>query len=158
MCHWNHILSAADTIYFHFAPDRICFQSVETIHRNWSSDRWRENIEERMKLLVLHYRNLEDKLQRMEDERRESSTRTLAFIAVLLTTFTLASVIADLTNLLDTSQGNYLLKRIGFYIGVSILLLVVPFLLWFFWPKPKLRSRGNNNKQPEPDLSDETTT
>ncbi|HYG82567.1 MAG TPA: hypothetical protein VD861_19380, partial [Pyrinomonadaceae bacterium] len=58
-----------------WTPQRRDLFLLEAIHRNWSSDRWRKNIDERMKLLVLHYRNLEDKLERTEDERRHQEDK-----------------------------------------------------------------------------------
>jgi hypothetical protein len=65
---------------------------LETIHKNWSSDRWWRNIEERTKLLSLHYDSL-------EDERAERDGKRLANIALALTCVTIASAVADLINL-----------------------------------------------------------
>lgn len=65
---------------------------LEAIHRNWSSERWWKNIEERMKLLSLHY-------DRLEGERKERDSKRLTFAAVFLTCVTLMSAVADLVAL-----------------------------------------------------------
>jgi len=117
---------------------------LETIHRNWSSERWRENIEERMKLLSLHYETL-------EDERNERSGRNLALVAISLAVFTLASAIADLIALKEK-------RRLYFWLGLAIPLIIGAFLFWAFWLKPKLRSRNNGNKRLKADHADGATT
>lgn len=127
---------------------------LETIHRNWSSDRWRKNIEERMKLLVLHYRNLEDIQRHTENERRDFSTRTLSLIAVLLTAVTLVSAITDLINLSANSEGDNFLKKLGFYaslgiLSLTIILLIVGLPVWFFRQKAKLPSHDHKDKRNE---------
>lgn len=112
-----------------WTPQRRDLFLLEAIHRNWSSDRWRKNIDERMKLLVLHYRSLEDRLERMEDDRRERATNKLNRVAVMLAAFTLASATADVINLLDNGGnrdgGSSPLKTVGL-----ILSLAVPILVW----------------------------
>lgn len=96
---------------------------LETIHANWSSERWRNNIEERMKLLSLHYKSL-------EDDRNERATRRLGFIAAFLALVTLSSAIADVINLAEKGgKSNWLLTLVP-------PLLSIPFAaLWFGLPR-----------------------
>ncbi len=105
---------------------------LETIHRNWSSDRWWKNIEQRMALLSLHYKRLEDQRRQLADEQRreadeqrrvaeeqrrtveeqrqeverrqEANTRRLTHVATALACGTFVSIVADATNLYKT-QG-----------------------------------------------------
>jgi hypothetical protein len=114
---------------------------LETIHRNWSSERWRENIEERMKLLSLHYESL-------EDERNERAGRYIAFVAISLAVFTLVSAIADLKALREKGQ-------LYFWLGLAIPLLIGALLIIFFRLKLGPRSRSSGNKQPKANQSDE---
>jgi hypothetical protein len=118
---------------------------LETIHRNWSSERWRENIEERMKLLTLHYESL-------EAERNEHSNKKLAIAAAFLTLFTLASAIADMIALAENDDQKsywiilgYPLKGFDLYLSLTPVLIGI-LLVGIFWLKPKLRARGNNNR------------
>ena len=118
---------------------------LETIHRNWSSERWRKNIEERMKLLALHYKHL-------EDERGERTNRNLALAAAFLALFTLASAIADVINLAenDNQPSHWLiwghpLKQIDLYL--SLLPVLVGLLIAVSsWLTSILRPAGNNNR------------
>ena len=104
---------------------------LETIHRNWSSKRWRDNIEERMKLVALHYQSL-------EDESNERSGRMLALAATLLALFTLSSAIADVMGLAENdgqpSRWIFLgfpLKEIDMYISFLPVVIAIPLaILW----------------------------
>lgn len=105
---------------------------LETIHRNWSSERWRNNIEERMKLVALHYKSL-------EDEGNERSTRFLGLVAVFLALVTLASAIADVINLAENdgepSRWVFLgfpLKQIDICLSLVPLFIAIPFAAWWF--------------------------
>jgi hypothetical protein len=109
---------------------------LETIHRNWSSDRWRKNIEERMKLLALHYESL-------EDDNNARASRKLALVAISLAVITLASAFADLSTLWGKPQ------KVSFWVSAIVPSIVWAILFWFFWYKPRRRARGKNNKQPK---------
>lgn len=96
---------------------------LETIHRNWSSKRWRDNIEERMKLIDRHY-------NRLEDDQKERAARRFAIAAFVLTLFTLSSAIADITNLVDKKHiplGRYTLDDLDIFIsgGVAVIAVVL---------------------------------
>ena len=116
---------------------------LETIHRNWSSERWRNNIEERMKLLSLHYKNL-------EDENNERANRRLAFGAVFISLMTLASAIADVINLADNDNQQsvwlflgFPLKQIDMYLSLAPLIVAIPFAAWWFGLGAKIRRKLN---------------
>ena len=78
---------------------------LETIHHNWSSERVRQNIDERMKLLGLHYTQLEDERREAFNKKREEFNQKLTILGVILTLVALASAIADVTNLSVTYRG-----------------------------------------------------
>jgi len=86
---------------------------LETIHHNWSSERWRNTIEERMKLIELHY-------NRLEDDQKENTGRRLAIAAAVLALFTLSSAVADMINLVDKEASvlGYALKDIDIYFSL----------------------------------------
>lgn len=115
---------------------------LETIHHNWSSERWRRNIDERMKLLAMHY-------QRLEAQHRERFSRRLAVGGLWLTAFVLVSVIADLVNLLDAPSHRLVLghplKQVGAY-SIGLLALIGILIVVVFSLRSKLRSRGNSGK------------
>lgn len=108
---------------------------LETIHRNWSSERIWRDIDERMKLLDLHHNRLEDKRreqfhQKREEfnHKREQFSLKLAILGVILTSFAFISAIADVTNL----TGNYdqfppglSVSKVGLYVSWFLLLLTV---------------------------------
>jgi hypothetical protein len=109
---------------------------LETIHRNWSSERWRKNIEERMKLLGLHY-------NRLEDEFAERSGRRIAQVGILLTLVTVASAIADVITLVNNQDQDYWfsfrypLKDVDVYLSLPFLVVGVFGMLcvigyWFY--------------------------
>ncbi|MDQ3804716.1 MAG: hypothetical protein M3416_12900 [Acidobacteriota bacterium] len=152
---------------------------LETIHRNWSSDRWRKNIEERMKLLALHYNRLEDERRAREDDRRKEEDkrraeeaerrahtgRRIAFVGILLTSVTLASAIADVINLAENdgdgkaSSWSFLgfpLKEVDFYltslflwIGMIGIILVLASWLWSRLQE-RAQGRGSQSEPPPP--------
>ena len=112
---------------------------LETIHRNWSSQRWKENIEERMKLLAMHYNSL-------EDEQNERSGRYLSLIAIFITLFALASAIADVISLAENDGGNsywlilgFPMKVIDLHLSLVIPLLTGMLLVTLLWLRSKLR-------------------
>lgn len=108
---------------------------LETIHRNWSSDRWRRDIEERMKLLTLHY-------ERLENEQKERFNIRLTVVGTILTISTLASAAASVIDLAyndaDKPVRHFLgwpLNKIDIYVSLAIpvlvgLLLIIGFRLW----------------------------
>jgi hypothetical protein len=118
---------------------------LETIHHNWSSERWRGNIEERMKLLALHYK-------RIDDERQERFSKRLAIVAVSLTLLATVSALADFISLAENYNEpshwtflGYPLKKFGFYL--SWVLLPAGILgAMYAWLEPFLRSRRNTGK------------
>lgn len=93
---------------------------LETIHRNWSSERSRNNIEERMKLLSLHYKNL-------EDENNERANRRLAFAAVFIALITLSSAITDVMALKEESHGSW-----RWLYSLVPVLIAIPVAVWWF--------------------------
>jgi hypothetical protein len=102
---------------------------LEAIHHNWSSERWRRTIEERMKLLNLHY-------ERLEEEQKGESARRISLFGFILTVAAMASaaagVIALLYNDTDTFSNpqvlGYKLREIDIYIS-----LMVPIALSFIF-------------------------
>jgi hypothetical protein len=115
---------------------------LETIHRNWSSERWRKNIEERMKLLTLHHK-------RLEDEGNERTRRNLGYVGLSITLATVVGAIAELINLAEkyNEYPHWLgpvdtLKEVGSYASFVVFLaacVLLAIAIWF-WLWPKLRS------------------
>lgn len=98
---------------------------LETIHHNWSSERIRQNIDERMKLLALHY-------TRLDDERREHFSLKIAVFGVGLTLLALVSAITDLTTLASNYEERpawlilgMSLNKVSFHLSWILLLLVL---------------------------------
>ncbi len=101
---------------------------LETIHHNWSSERVRQNIDERMKLLRLHYTQLEDERREAFNKKREEYNQNLTILGVILTLVALASAIADVTNLSVTYRGlppGLSLTKIGFHLCWVLLVGIV---------------------------------
>lgn len=108
---------------------------LETIHRNWSSERWRDNIEERMKLVDRHY-------NRLEDDQKESAERRLATAAAVLALFTLSSAIADIINLVNDKKVGllgYPLQDIDIFLSGIPALIAVVFGIGLGARTPKVR-------------------
>ena len=106
---------------------------LETIHHNWSSERVRQNVDERMKLLALHYTRLDDKSREQFNQKREDSNRRLSIIAVTLTVVAFVSAIADVTNLWAAyNQTRSLLASIAFHVSLALLVLTVSAILALF--------------------------
>jgi hypothetical protein len=124
---------------------------LEAIHRNWSSERWRRTIEERMKLLNLHY-------ERLEEERREEGTSRIARFGLILTIAALASAVASVIALIynDTEAWsnpdifpNYKLRRYDFPISlVAPLVLGLLFyaVIWLWDKRGRWLRRGRKRK------------
>lgn len=108
---------------------------LETIHRNWSSDRIWQDIEERMKLLTLHYTRLEDERREQFNQKREQFNQKreefnlkLATLGVILTLVALASAIADVTNLSATYErfpAGFSLIKVLFHISWALIVVIV---------------------------------
>lgn len=118
---------------------------LETIHRNWSSKRWRDNIEERMKLIDRHY-------NRLEDEQKGTAERRLAIAAAVLTLFTLSSAIADIANLVEKKNillmGRYTLDDLDIFFsgGVAVLAVVLGLSLGLRTPAVRRALRSVTEK------------
>jgi hypothetical protein len=103
---------------------------LEAIHRNWSSERIRQNVEERMKLLTLHYK-------RLDDERREAFGLKIAIFGVGLTLFALISAIADLVALANKYNDagplilGYSINKLAFTssLGIPVVILLILLIL-----------------------------
>ena len=134
---YNNVADAALPI--RWTDARKDLYLLETIHRNWSSDRWRRDIEERMKLLTLHY-------ERLENEQRERLNKRLTFVGIILTISTLASAAASVINLAYNDAAEkpvpfwgWSLNKIDIYVSLSIPVLVGLLLFLGFWLWTKLR-------------------
>lgn len=146
---------------------------LETIHRNWSSDRWWKNIEQRMALLSLHYKRLEDKRRQQADElrrkaddrrrtseqqrrdfeaRQEANTRRLTHVAAALACGTIVSAVADATTLYNAPKG-----RVPLVVAVALTLVFIILILILAYRNPQTEGdagaaskRDKSGTPPEP--------
>lgn len=103
---------------------------LEAIHRNWSSDRLREVIEERMQALTLHHQRLQNEQRDMLNSRQTQLNGRLTVFGIIVALSTLASAAADVHNSYHTSGSRGLILSLAFPLLGALI-----FVALFIWSK-----------------------
>jgi hypothetical protein len=104
---------------------------LEAIHRNWSSDRLRQVIGERMQALSFHHQRTQNEQRQVFNDRQLLLNRRLNVFGIIIAVSTLASAAASLLSLRRTSGGyrDVVLSLIFPVLGV------VAFVIMLLWSK-----------------------
>ena len=105
---------------------------LEAVHRNWSSDRLREVIGERMQAVSFHLQRIQDGLQRIQNEQREqfrarqdTLNQRLTVFAIVVAVSTLASAAADVLTMVSISGSKGVLLSLALpTVGAIVFLFV----------------------------------
>lgn len=125
---------------------------LEAIHRNWSSDRLREVIGERMQAVSVHLQRIQEELQRGQDEQRELFrgrqevlNQRLTVFAVIVALSALASAGADLLIQYNTTGTSGVLKSLTLPASGVVIFVIV-----FLWSKHSQNRDGGDAKRTSP--------
>lgn len=103
---------------------------LEAIHRNWSSDRLRQVIAERMQALSLHHQRIQNEQKELFNARQVRLTHLLTAFGIFVTVSALASAAASVFNLAHLSGIKYVILSLAFP-----LLAGLTFLIIYLWSK-----------------------
>ena len=106
---------------------------LDEIHKAWSSSRLWAIIEQRSRLLMAHY-------EQLEAEAGDQRTAALTILVVMLASTTLASVVADVLGLIPDRAGYLTAKAFGleawiaqYGIFVAVAGAFVPLIVFLIW-------------------------
>ena len=98
---------------------------LEAIHRNWSSDRLRRVIGERMQSLSLHHQRIQNEQKELFNARQGRLNQRLTAFALFVTISTLASAAASLITLYHTSGMRNVILSLALPVLVSLIFLII---------------------------------
>jgi hypothetical protein len=125
---------------------------LEAIHRNWSSDRLRQVIEERMQALSFHHQRIQNEQREVFSARQLLLNQRLTVFGIIIAVATLASAAASLFNLGHASGSRDVLLSLIFPV-----LGVIAFLIILRWSKHS-HDAGSVSASPTPRGTKSTAT
>lgn len=102
---------------------------LEAIHRNWSSERLRQVIRERMQALSLHHQRIQNEQRERLNASHVRLNQRLTVFGIIVAVSTLASAVASLFNLGHTSGIRVVILSLVVPL-LGIILLLIVFLSW----------------------------
>jgi hypothetical protein len=102
---------------------------LEAIHRNWSSDRLRRVIGERMRALSLHHKRIQQEQRERFEARQDRLNRHLTIFGIIVAISTLASCAASIFNLAHVSGKLAVILSLVFAV-LGVVAFLVIFLRW----------------------------